>query len=204
MDAKPKEDLDLWVVERKGNGWGEPRNLGAPVNSPGNEWFPTLTADGTLYFGSDRPGGKGRTDLYRAKSGDGGYVEPENLGDAVNSPFDEFEPMVSPDQTFLIFMAARPGCQGGGDLWRSTLKDGAWTPAVCLPPPINTPVQEIGPRISPNGRYLFFASRRGSAGQPRPKRLTYDELSRQLSGPGNGLGDIYQVDLSAVLNARPQ
>ena len=44
VDGKPKEDLDIWIVERKGDGWGEPRNLGAPINSPGAEWFPTLSA----------------------------------------------------------------------------------------------------------------------------------------------------------------
>jgi hypothetical protein len=55
------------MVERKGEGWGEPRNLGAPINSPGAEWFPTLAADGTLYFGSDWEGGKGGTDLWRSR-----------------------------------------------------------------------------------------------------------------------------------------
>src|SRR5262245_3123588 len=68
VDGKPKTDMDIWVMERKGRGdWGEPRNLGAPVNTKGNEWLPRPAANGTLYFGSDRPGGSGRTDLYRAR-----------------------------------------------------------------------------------------------------------------------------------------
>ncbi|HEX9945883.1 MAG TPA: hypothetical protein VGG03_28075 [Thermoanaerobaculia bacterium] len=198
VDGTPKEDLDLWVVERKGDGWGAPRNLGAPVNSPGNEWFPTVTANGTLYFGSDRPGGKGRTDLYRARFVDGRYAEPENLGDAINSQYEEFEPMVAPDESFLIFMAARPGGQGGGDLWLSTFRDGAWTPAKNPGAPVNSPATEIAPRLTPDGRYLFFASSRGFFDQPLAERLDYGALSRKLNAPGNGLGDVYRIDVGAL------
>jgi len=205
VDGKPKEDLDIWVVERKGDSWGEPRNLGTPVNSPGAEWFPTIAADGTLYFGSDREGGKGRTDLWRARLVDGKYAQPENLGDAVNSPGDEYEPLISPDGTVLIFMAARKGGQGGGgDLWVSYFRDGAWTPAANLPPPINSPAFEVGPKVTPDGRSFFFTStRRTFAAAPLEKALTYEELSRHLNSPGNGLGDLYKVDLQALHLERP-
>lgn len=204
VDGKPKEDLDIWMVERKGDGWGEPRNLGAPINSPGTEWFPTITSDGTLYFGSDREGGKGRTDLWRARLVDGKYTQPENLGDAINSPGDEYEPLISPDGTILIFMAARKGGQGSGDLWVSYLRDGAWTPALNLPPPINSPAFEVGPKVTPDGRHFIFTStRRTFAATPPDKPLSYAELSRHLNSPGNGLGDLYQVDLQALGLERP-
>lgn len=54
--GKSKPDLDIWVVKNLGAGWGEPENPGAPVNSPGSEWYPTIAANGTIYFGSDRDG----------------------------------------------------------------------------------------------------------------------------------------------------
>jgi Tol biopolymer transport system component len=204
IDGKPKEDLDIWVVEKKRDGWGEPRNLEAPVNSPGAEWFPTIAADGTLYFGSDREGGKGRTDLWRARLVDGKYAQPENLGDAINSPGDEYEPLISPDGTVLIFMAARKGGQGSGDLWVSYLRDGAWTPATNLPSPINSPAFEVGPKVTPDGRTLLFTStRRTFAAAPLEKALTYKELSHHLNSPGNGLGDLYQIDLQTLRLERP-
>src|SRR6185503_12011242 len=75
--------LDIWVMDQNANGWSAPRNLGAPVNSEANEYFPTLTKDGTVYFGSGRSGGKGGMDLYRSRLVNGAYTEAENLGDAV-------------------------------------------------------------------------------------------------------------------------
>ncbi len=58
--ARP--DTEIWTMIRAGSGWGAPRPV-AELSSPGDEWFPTLTRDGTLYFGSDRPGGHGASDL---------------------------------------------------------------------------------------------------------------------------------------------
>ena len=116
VDGKPREDMDIWVMERAADGsWGEPRNVGAPVNSSGSEWLPRPAANGTLYFGSDRPGGLGKTDLYRSKLVGGKYTEPENLGATINSAAEEYEPCIAPDESFLVFMAAgRPDTSGGG------------------------------------------------------------------------------------------
>ena len=78
--AGAASDLDIWVMDKTPTGWGEPRNLGAPVNSAGAEWYPTLARDSTIYFGSDRPGGKGGTDLYCARLVEGKYAAPEMAG----------------------------------------------------------------------------------------------------------------------------
>lgn len=101
-------------------------------------------------------------------------------------------------------MAARKGGQGSGDLWVSYLRDGAWTPAANLPPPLNSPAFEVGAKVTPDGRTLLFTStRRTFAVTPLEKALSYAELSRQLNSPGNGLGDLYQVDLQAFRLERP-
>ncbi|HEX5706653.1 MAG TPA: hypothetical protein VFX96_05125, partial [Pyrinomonadaceae bacterium] len=63
---------------------------------------------------------------------------------------------------------------------------------------INSPGNEYSPAISPDGRYFFWTSTRGFGGQTLARRLTYRELSARLRGPGNGLGDIYQIDLSEL------
>ena len=195
--------LDIWFMDRSGNGWAAPQNVGEPVNSSGNEWYPTIAQDGTIYFGSDRPGGKGRTDIYRSRLVNGKYTEPENLGDAINSQSEEFEPYISPDQKYLIFMAQRPDGRGGSDLYISYQRDGSWTKAANLGDKINSSGSEYSPLVSPDGKYFFWSSTRSAALTTQAKRLTYDDLLNRLRNPGNGLGDIYQIDLSA-LNIQPQ
>lgn len=202
LDAKaggaPK-DLDIWVAERTAGGWGEPRNLGAPVNSPGAEWYPTVATDGTIYFGSDREGGKGRTDIYRARLVNGRYERAENLGEEINTQFNEFEPLVAPDQSFLIFMCGgRQDARGGFDLYLSHNRDGRWTKPTNLGDQINSPNNEYSPALSPDGKYFFWTSARRADTQTPPQRLDYRGLSARLRGPRNGLGDIYQIDLSAL------
>lgn len=200
VDGKPKEDLDIWMMERNGAGWGAPQHLDAPVNSAGNEWFPTIASDGTIYFGSDREGGLGRTDIYRCRRTADGYAPAENLGEPVNSKFDEFEPLIAADQSFLIFMSSgRAEGKGGGDLYVSLQRDGAWQPATNLGEPINSRALEISPKLSPDGRWFFFTSSRGAFnGKPFEKKQSTQELMNILHGPGNGLGDIYQIDFRAL------
>jgi Tol biopolymer transport system component len=200
VPGKTKPDLDIWMVEKTNNGWSEPKNPGAPINSPGNEWYPTIAANGTIYFGSDREGGKGRTDIYRCRFFDGKYTEAENLGDVINTQFNEFEALIAADERFLILMGAgRPEARGGFDLYISYNRNGAWTKPVNLGDKINSSGNEYSPTISPDGKYFFWTSGRSFADKPLEKPNTSQELMKRLQSPGNGLGDIYYIDLS-VLN----
>jgi len=203
LAGKSKPDLDIWVMDKAGAGWSEPRNLGAPVNSAGSEWYPTIAANGTIYFGSDREGGKGRTDIYRSRVNAGKYADAENLGDPINTPFNEFEPLIAPDESFLIVMGGgRTDARGGFDLYVSYHRNGVWTKPTNLGDQINSPANEYSPTISPDGKYFFWASARGFADSPLAKRLNYRELTNLLRSSHNGLGDIYQIDLAA-LNIKP-
>jgi WD40-like Beta Propeller Repeat len=191
--------LDIWVMDKTGNGWSEPRNVGTPVNSESSEYFPNSTKDGTLYFGSGRKGGKGGVDLYRSRRVNGKYQDPENLGDAINTTFDEYEPYIAPDDSFLIFMAAgRPDGLGGYDLFISYNQHGQWTKAQNLRAPINSPADELSPKITPDGKYFFWASSRSSIDKPKMKPWSFHELSNSYNNPQNGLGDIYYIDVRAL------
>jgi Tol biopolymer transport system component len=190
-----RDDLDIWVMDRSGAGWAAPRRLPEPVNSPASEWFPVLAASGTLYFGSGRPGGKGKTDIYRCSLRNEACSSPENLGDAINTAVDEFEAFVTPDErTMIVMSSGRPEGLGSGDLYISTRGADGWSNAQNLGAPINSRVLEIGPSLSADGRTLFFSSTR--SGDPAPsERRDSRALAQWLRGPGNGKGDIYRVEL---------
>jgi Tol biopolymer transport system component len=152
---------DLWMVSRTAQGWDEPQVLPAPINTSSYEGQYSQTKDGTAFFESDRPGGQGKFDIWRIDPPQSGQPpRVENLGPIVNSSADEGDPMVSPDGAYLLFMSNRPGCIGGSDLYVSFPDGkGGWTAPANLNafiPGINTEVDEYGPTISPEGRYLFF------------------------------------------------
>jgi WD40 repeat protein len=150
-DGIKRKDLDVWRVGRDPDGqWGKPLRLPAPINSIGNEWFPRLAADGWLYFGSDRPGGLGKTDIWRARPASDGGWKVENAGSALNTDADEYEALPSPDGGFMILMT-------GDGLYRSAFANGAWQPRVRLPATINVNGSEIGALLSPSGHSLLFA-----------------------------------------------
>ena len=149
-------------------------------------------------FGSDRPGGLGKTDLYRFQLVNGKYADPENLGRPINSGLDEFEPYIAPDQSFLIFMADNRERRGDFDLYISYQKNGSWTEPVGLPANINFAANEFSPKISPDGKYFFWTSARNRRGRDTSKRLTTAEYLNQIRSAGNGLSDIYQINIDAV------
>lgn len=151
-DSIKRKDLDIWRVQRNADGnWGTPERLPEPVNSTGNEWFPRLGKDDWLYFGSDRSGGLGKTDIWRARLSQDGHWMVENVGTALNTADDEYEPLPAPDGRTLILMA-------NDGLYRSERDaHGAWRPRKKLPAPINVNGSEIGALFSPSGRSLLFA-----------------------------------------------
>lgn len=150
-DGVKRKDLDVWRVERdSAGGWGTPQRLPEPINSSGNEWFPRPAPDGWLYFGSDRPGGLGKTDIWRARSGAQDKWQVENLGAAINTAGDEYEPLPSPDGAMMIVMAA-------DGLYQSQRTQTGWSPKIKLAPDVNVNGSEIGALFSPSGKSLLFS-----------------------------------------------
>jgi WD40-like Beta Propeller Repeat len=197
---RPKNDTDIWVMERQSNGtWGSAKNLGEPVNSGANEFYPRAADDGTLYFGSDRPGGMGGVDIWRCrKDANGRYLAAENLGPAVNSTSDEYEAYVSPDAGFVIVASTRAGGLGQSDFYVSYSRNGGWTAAQNLGAPANSSGKEYGGKISADGRYFYSSSTRTSVVDSLARHMTTAEYETLLHSPGNGLGDIYRMGVEAL------
>jgi outer membrane protein OmpA-like peptidoglycan-associated protein/tetratricopeptide (TPR) repeat protein len=151
---------DIYVSKRNGDDWSKPFDLTSPINSPGWESQPSISADGrTLYFVSNRRGGYGGYDIWKSTITDRGWGEPENLGPNINTSLDEQSPFIHPDDsTFYFCSNGRPGL-GGKDLFVSRLgKDGKWGKPKNLGYPINSSGDENGLTLTAGGQYAFFAS----------------------------------------------
>ena len=207
--------LRIWSVERTSKGWGDPRVLPEPINSPTDRWNidASVASDGTIYFASDREE-PFHFQIYRARYESGKYAAAEKLGEAINSKFNDAQPYISPDEKILIFSstgdqafpyAARAGdMQGGGrpyprgDLYISLLKKGEWTPARHLEHGINTVAEEGFPTLTPDGHYLFFTSERNVFDVPLRERLSYEGMERGLESIFNGHGNVFFIDAAQL------
>lgn len=150
-------NADIWMMERKGNSWGKPIHLGNEVNSPKNDWFPTVSNKGTLVF-SPSIGREGKIVYSTMK--DGVYQKPIPFGENINSPKSyNYDPLIAPDESYLIFASRREGNIGGADLYISfKQEDGTWSKAKNMGDVINTKTTDYAASLSPDGKYFFYTS----------------------------------------------
>ncbi len=177
------EAAKIYCVERVGDGWSEPVDIGKPINAKKWAGEPTVSQNGTIYFAGDY---KGDTGLLSSKPVNGGYQEPVAMQEKFNSGQTDWTPYIAPDESYFIFCSFRPGGFGSGDLYISfRQKDGAWGKVINMGPKINTDLNERFPNLTPDGKYLFFNSTRKIAGAG-------------AHSPGNGQGDVYWIDAKII------
>lgn len=149
-------DYNIWYVERKENDWGEPKFL-SEINSMEDEYSPSLTEDGKIYFASARTHSEGYWDVYEASMIDGKYTEPKKSLYPVNTEYRDFDPFISKDGKMILFVSDRPRGNGGGDVYICVKDDdGRWVEPVNLGSKVNTNDYEYFPRLSYDGKFLFF------------------------------------------------
>ncbi len=150
-------DCGIWVVERiAGGAWGEPRYHG-----PG--MYVSAARNGNLYMTditNAAGGGFGNAIVYPWT--DGRYGAPQRLGGGVNTPRVADHVFIALDESYILVDSTRPGGQGGeGDLYVCfRTPDGSWSEAVNLGDTINNPGTNFCPSVSPDGKYLFYTTRR--------------------------------------------
>jgi hypothetical protein len=194
------KDFDIWFVEKLNGKWGEPKNLGSPVNTDKDEFYPSVSAAGNLYFTAAYKNGIGKEDIYMARKNNDKYDEPVPLDTAVNSKTYEFNAFVSPDESFIIFSSfGRKDDLGGGDLYMS-VKDnnGNWRPAKHLTV-LNSNRIDYCPFVNSSKKILFFASERTALQNHFEKQVSFAELNKLYNAPLNGKGNIYWVGFERIL-----
>ena len=156
---------DLWRLRRDSvdDDWDPLENLGPLVNSSYSDADVAISADGlTLYFGSKRPGGHGKGDIYMTmrRTRDDPWGEAVNIGQPINSPDDEGGPCIAVDGLELYFGSDRSGGYGDFDIYisRRVTANEPWGKPENLGPTLNSPSDDWIPFISTDGLVLCFSS----------------------------------------------
>ena len=164
-DIQSDESFYRSVSARSSTGqlnWSPAIEIGAPINTPGNEGALCVSPDGMTIIITccSRRDSYGSCDLYSSHKVGSNWSEPQNLGELVNTPAWESQPSLAADGRTLFFVSTRRGGFGGSDIYKSTLQvDGTWGNPVNMGKLINTSSDEMAPFIHPDGRTLYFSSR---------------------------------------------
>jgi Tol biopolymer transport system component len=190
-----RHDFNIWYAERQGNSWGEPMALDTIINTPGQEYYPSVSEAGNLYFTAAKKGGPGLEDIYMSAYSDGSFQTPVALSEAVNSAFYEFNAYISPDENLIVFSSyGREDGFGGGDLYFSRKdEDGIWRQAENMGEAINSEKIDFCPFIDWTNMNFYFTSERSSPVDPELNSV--DELKDLSNRVENGFGNIYRIGI---------
>lgn len=172
-------DGNLYMSTLDGDIWSTPVKLGSNINETSYETHADISLDGNIiYFTSDRKGGKGGMDIYFCKKlPNGQWALAQNMGDAINTKFDEDGIFMHPDGKTMYFSSNGPNSIGGFDIfyteWDDNLK--TWGAPINLGYPINTTDDDVFFITTPDGQRAYYTAFRED---------------------GFGEKDIYMLDLS--------
>ncbi|MDL5048742.1 OmpA family protein [Oscillatoria amoena NRMC-F 0135] len=177
---------DIYYSDRQLNGtWGAPVPLPGIINSSYEEKSITISKDEkTLYFSSNRPGGYGGLDIYRAtKDARGEWANVRNMGPKINTEYDDDGPFIDYDGKTLYFSSKGRKGMGGFDIYKSVFDEATneWSEPENLGYPINTPDNDI-----------YFVSTKDG------KRAYYSSVRED----GLGYDDIFMITIPEVVAAR--
>jgi hypothetical protein len=150
----------IWYVKRTASGWSEPKPISSQVNETPLHWSISVSDSGTLYFqfqciGKDCSEGMGA--IYYSKPINGVYTKPIKMGPEINTRHTETCPYIAPDESYIIFNRFVETDMKKTGLYTSYRdKSGQWLPAVFILGG-SPDVGGVSPKISPDGKYLFFA-----------------------------------------------
>ncbi len=172
---------NIWMAEIQSSGWSEPKMFDHPINTEEHESYPSVSANGTLYYFNRDRGGFGESDIFLSRLENGKYAKLENLGAKINTEDHEWDPYIAPDESYLIFCSQKPGGYGKDDFYVSyKMQDGKWSEAVNMGDKINSSGSDNRPFVTLDGKYFFYTS----------------DKDRQR--------DLYWVDARIIENLRPK
>jgi len=216
--CKPNElgvmQCQIWRATKNKGQWVDIIKLPSTINVPNRTTTqPTVGFDGkkreTLYFVSDRDGGRGNLDIWYSTfdSKSKTYRTPRNAGSKINTKGDEVSPYYDSAGDQLLFSSdGQPG-YGGFDLFRTYGERSRWAVAEPLKAPINGPKDDHFLAVNPNGKEGIFASNREGSISIKHKGCCDDlfqyvyfhkydiDLKLQIADQSNTIRDLENVDI---------
>lgn len=173
------DDIYFVPFDKRTKTYGKAENLGANINSKGDEWGAITSHDGkTLLYCTDGRGGAGKHDLFTAKKTAKGWSEAASLG-KINSPLDDFDPVFLDNGKAIVFASERQGADNV-DLYITYLVKGAYTEP-----------ENLGTAVNSSENWVF-----GASTNPREKDVLY--FNSRIEGKTLGQTDIYKIKYRIV------
>lgn len=195
-EGKPEGfNFNIWTSVLKNGIWQEPKPLGAPISSAGNEFYPVMTNNRNIYFNSDKGG---NSDLYVSRFQDGKYQEPQRLPDHINSQGREADAFISGDESIMIFVRVdQPDGFGNSDLYISFRNsEDQWSEPVNMGANVNSDQVDGSPYITPDNQYLIFTSGRVPPGIKEKAVQSYRNFKNIAASSENGSLNFYIMNLN--------
>lgn len=202
-DSTNVKDFDIWYVERDklNSQWSQPINIGAPVNSTYDEFYPAITMSNNIYFTAIKEGMDGQDDIFISEWKNNGYEEPKALGTGVNTKGAEFNAFVTPDESYILFSGwRRTDGVGSGDLYISKYNNGEWQTATNLGADINSKSIDYCPFVNMETGILYFTSRKSNIDKKGARYTNFDELMTEINRYDNGSSRIYMTDFKSIIS----
>ncbi len=193
-------DYNIWVVEMNDFEWGQPLPLDTIINTENDEFYPSISQNGNLYFTAIRDNGIGSEDIFISKLSNGHYLTPEPLDTMINTATYEFNAYISPDETLIVFSSyGRADDMGGGDLYFSKKdEEGNWMPAQNAGDHINSTKLDYCPFVDIVNGNIYFTSNRIKSYDSGIS--TVEDFCNRAYDIENGMGNIYRINLDHLIN----
>ncbi|MBK9399814.1 MAG: PD40 domain-containing protein [Bacteroidetes bacterium] len=179
-----KGGMDIFMCTKQGNGWSQPVNLGDTINTKGNEVFPVVMDDGTLYYSSDGLPGLGGLDIFFTRDNGLRYTVPVNVGYPLNTYDDDFS-MVYDMKNKIGYLSSNRANRGFDDDLYTFKKKSIRVKGIVVRKEDGTPIKEARVELKTGDKSQNFTTmENGRFDFPAEFDLQY-----MLKGSAEGLGD---------------
>jgi Tol biopolymer transport system component len=190
----------FYVDLNNGKVISEPKLVEMPLPNDMKPLYPSIAANGNMYFTATA---NGKNDIFLCEWKDGKYQPPQSLS-FNTAELHDIDPVVAFDESFIIFSSNNRKGLGGSDLYISFHKNNSWSEPLNLGRQVNSKGTEMAPGLSWDNKKLYFTSYREIFDRTsiNEKEINSDKLIQMMHSYKNGIGNIYEIDISSIVTPK--